>query len=147
MIVVRRVIGEDISIVKRLLAGANLQSDHLAADNQHYFVVENPKDQVIIGTIGMETYEKDGLLRSFVMERHIWDVNMGLECIGVLLTYAKQLGLAHIYLVTLTAQEFFAQLGFVTIPFAELPQPLHSVESVKKIGSEGVVMMYRLYQH
>lgn len=146
MIIIRSMVDNDVTTVKQLLSKANLSCDHLQAGQQHYFVLENPQLQFILGAIGLEKYDHDGLLRTFVMERTLWNQELGKKCMNLLLNYARDQGLKRLYLVTTVTQPFFTELGFVPIDLKELPSSLLETEPVKNSGVKSQIYVYYFVQ-
>ncbi|SHE97375.1 amino-acid N-acetyltransferase [Seinonella peptonophila] len=142
MIIVRRAVATDMKTIEQLLTEASLPAVETGNGRQHFFVVEEPEQRLVVGTIGMEIYEKCGLLRSFVMDRQLWNAEIGIQCIEILIQYARQLELASIYLVTQAAEGFFQQLGFAPISVDKLPIEIQESTPVQKMEQSSSVMVY-----
>lgn len=72
------------------------------------------KNSQIIGCIGIEQYETEGLLRSFAIDRQYQKKGFGKELINRLLAYAVQQEINTLHLLTNTASEYFGKIGFKT---------------------------------
>jgi amino-acid N-acetyltransferase len=146
VIIIRSMVENDVITVKQLLTKADLSCDHLLAGQRHYFVLENPQWPLILGAIGLEKYDHDGLLRTFVIERSLWNKELGNKCMNILLNYARQQGLKRLYLVTTASHTFFTELGFVSIDRDELPSSLLQTEPVQTHGVDGQIFVYYFVQ-
>jgi len=66
----------------------------------------------LVGCAGLERYGASGLLRSVAVEVAMRGLGLGQQLTQVLLTRARQIPLAHVYLLTEIAQAFFPRFGF-----------------------------------
>jgi amino-acid N-acetyltransferase len=132
------------SKVKELLAACNLPaSDLQAADFEHFFGCgpeSEPK-----GVVGVELYGKVGLLRSLAVE----EAARGQGCGGRLVTeaekYAAANGVEALYLLTTTAEQFFAALGYAKVERASLPQAIQRTSEFSTLcPSSAAAMVKRL---
>src|SRR5688572_5630971 len=62
----------------------------------------------VIGAIGLEVYERDGLLRSLVVKKEYRKMNIAAGLVDELEKMARGKGLKNIYLLTETAQGYFS---------------------------------------
>ncbi|SEM80294.1 GNAT family N-acetyltransferase [Lihuaxuella thermophila] len=149
MFVIRRAAERDLFQMRRLLNETGL-NDHGMEDHlRHFFVVERPGGEEeppeIVGAIGMEVYHPFGLLRSFVLKRASWNPAIGVKLIHILLSYAAQLKLTHVYLLAGTTTSFFEQMGFSVIPFADIPEDIQESEHMERCASKGTPMVYACF--
>ena len=97
---------------QQLLAACNLPTDDLqdAANNLRLFGCR--ADGHLLGLVGLEIHGADALLRSLAVADAARGQGLGDE----LLTYAERQAASHgvhaIYLLTTTAEAFFAQRGY-----------------------------------
>ena len=75
----------------------------------------------MIGVAGVEVYDNDGLLRSVAVDDVFRGQGVGLALVQERLHWARERGLRDMYLLTTTAADFFARLGFVRVARAEAP--------------------------
>ena len=146
MILLRSMMETDLPTVKRLLTEVALSCDHVQAGQQHYFVLEHPQQQLILGAIGLEIYNRDGLLRTFVVERELWNEELGTRCMKILFQYAREKGLQCLYLVALAVAPFFTSLGFVPIDRDALPAALLQAEPIQNCPADGQIFAYYFAQ-
>ena len=110
---IRKATQQDLSSIQELLSASKLPIDGISPHLQNFLVAEmNGK---IIGTIGLEIYQKTGLLRSAAVMPDLQNKGIGNRLLNMIVDYAKEQGIQELLLLTTTAQNYFAQKGFVTI--------------------------------
>jgi amino-acid N-acetyltransferase len=80
----------------------------------------------VIGCAGLETYGRAGLLRSVAVSPAHPRIGIGRALAMGRLAAARSQGLEAVYLLTTTAADFFARLGFVATDRAAVPPALAS---------------------
>ncbi len=152
MFVIRQAEKKDLFQIKKLIKEVGLRDKGIEQHLHHFFVAEIPsedKEEVkpMVGVVGMEVYPPYGLIRSFVLERAPWNSRVGINMIQVLLSYAEEMGLSHIYLLAGQSTRFFTQLGFVKAGLEEIPEKLLQSEHLVKSMSQGQPMVYTFRNH
>ncbi|UUZ71852.1 arsenic resistance N-acetyltransferase ArsN2 [Polaromonas sp. P1(28)-8] len=94
--------------------------DHLAT----YLLAT--QGQEIIGTAGAEVYGDLALLRSVAIAPGLQRQGIGKQLVSRLLQEAKRRQIAKVYLLSVTAPEYFAQFGFKRGPRENAPAALHA---------------------
>ncbi|MFN7252081.1 MAG: GNAT family N-acetyltransferase [Anaerobacillus sp.] len=122
-IVIRIATEKDLLPIQHLLAKANLSERGIEDNIDNFLVVEDP-DKKIIGTVGIEPIENDGLLRSLVMSSESWNAKIGLDFIELAVAYGKQKGYETLYLLTNSSMPFFEYIGFKILEENEIPEHL-----------------------
>ncbi|HEX2968597.1 MAG TPA: arsenic resistance N-acetyltransferase ArsN2 [Bacteroidales bacterium] len=80
-------------------------------DNPVTFFVARDGEK-IIGSIGLEMYGYDGLLRSFAVIPEMQNHGIGKELYGNLMAFVKQNRIKTVHLLTDTARDYFSRIGF-----------------------------------
>jgi len=105
----------DLSDVRRLLEAHNLPTEDLLEVNLlHFFGCgekTNPK-----GVIGLEVHGSDGLLRSLAVDSEVQGQGCASSLYNQLEKHSKSMGIKALYLLTETAENYFARKGFKVIP-------------------------------
>jgi amino-acid N-acetyltransferase len=122
-IVIRIATEKDLLPIQHLLAKASLSERGIEENIDNFLVVEDP-DKKIIGTVGIEPIENDGLLRSLVMSSESWNAKIGLDFIELAVAYGKQKGYERLYLLTNSSLPFFEYIGFKILEENEVPEHL-----------------------
>ncbi|HJU65936.1 MAG TPA: arsenic resistance N-acetyltransferase ArsN2 [Gemmatimonadaceae bacterium] len=110
----------DLDRVIELLAAARLPTEGLEEQfGDRYVIAES--DGRIIGAEGMELYGPYGLLRSAVVEPAWRGQGIGEALTENRLSWARAQQLRAIYLLTMTAADFFPRFGFVVVERESAP--------------------------
>jgi amino-acid N-acetyltransferase len=99
------------SVIEQLLA-SNLPVEDLDAEKRLYALLYNNE---IRGTGGLEFFGKTALLRSISTNSSYRREGLGSLIVAHLEDEAKKAGAEALYLLTTTAKDFFARLGYQTI--------------------------------
>lgn len=117
----------DIPIIKRLVLANKLPTEGIS-DHWKTFIVARDGD-VVVGCGGAEAYEFAALIRSVVVAESHRSRGIGRRIVRQLLDRLASRGLREFYLLTTTAQAYFAKRGFKPIDRDEIhPQLLASAE-------------------
>lgn len=145
MFTVRKATTADVEWIISLLRNANINDRGVDKHLHRFLVVEDPaQSNSRVGTVGLEVYGEQGLLRSFVMESESWNATAGLQLIGVVLAYTGRLGLRNIYLLTGMAQTIFEHFGFREVDWEKVPADIRRSDHAFRAKREGgVAMVYR----
>lgn len=102
-------------------------------------------ERQIVGCVALELYGKVALLRSVVVEEALRGQGLGHRLTYAALDLAGQHEVTTVYLLTMTAEEFFSRLGFHRIPRSEVPTEIQrSVEFSSACPVSATVMMMHL---
>ena len=121
-----------------LLKKNNLPTEDIS-EATSMFVVE--EQNTVTGTIALEYAGSDGLLRSLAVAADHRQNGVGGELVAFIEAYAVRQGIQQLYLLTTTAEKFFAKRGYVVVersavsPFIE-----NSSEFASVCPSTAVVM-------
>ncbi len=76
----------------------------------------------IVGSVALELYEPDALLRSLAVSPELRGAGLGRRLTEAALALARRRGVGRVYLLTETAAPFFRRLGFRDVARAEVPE-------------------------
>ena len=120
----------DLEAIRRLLAACELGAEGLETQfPDGYAVVESAGD--LVGAAGLEIYGEDGLLRSVAVEPERRGKGLGALLVRGRLEWAVQRGLRAVYLLTTTAADFFAGMGFWAVEREAAPEGIRSSEQYR----------------
>jgi amino-acid N-acetyltransferase len=138
---IRAARAQDRTSVEELLAGAGLPLDGV---EEHFagFVVAEEAGQVV-GTAGLEVHEDHGLLRSVVVAQGAKGQAVGRELTECVLREGRRRGLHAVYLLTTTAADYFARLGFERLGRDQVPIALHGSRELQGACPASAVAMRR----
>lgn len=111
--IIRPAVRHDLAEVVTLLELLHLGSEDIELHFGNFFVgVSQGK---IVGTIGLELYTEAGLLRSAAVLPSYQSHGIGGKLINALLLYASQHRIRQVFLLTTTAEKYFAARGFTQV--------------------------------
>ena len=139
----RAATSNDYDEIVALLKEENLPTEDLSKELPHFFVIES--DGRIAGAIGLELHERQGLLRSMIVHKDYRNRAIASTLVNELLQYATGAGIENVYLITTTAEGYFAKKGFDTIDRKHVaPVILSSSEFSSLCPSTATVMVKKI---
>lgn len=121
-----------------------LQSEKLPIEdipvNLDNFIIASDNGRVI-GLIGLEKYERYGLLRSLVVHPAYRKMKIGDKLIKQLLQLSQESHLKEIYLLTETAPAYFSRKEFVEITRAEAPESIKQSSEFSHVCPASAILM------
>jgi amino-acid N-acetyltransferase len=137
--VIERARPDDLPSVLRLLEGHGLPLDG-AGDLGEAMVVARHGGQVV-GAAALELYADGALLRSVVVDASVQRQGIGGQLTAGALDLANDLSVPMVFLLTITAAEFFTRFGFERISREDVPPSVAaSVEFQSACPASAVVM-------
>jgi amino-acid N-acetyltransferase len=112
----------DLPEALELLRRAQLPTQGVVDHFGNYVVVRD--EGHLVGLAGIEVCGRDGLLRSVVVDPHYRGEGAGRSLVDSALVLAQRMGLKCVYLLTTTARDYFARHGFAECPRDEAPSPI-----------------------
>ena len=94
-----------------------------------------------IGLIGMEKYSHIALLRSFAIKKEFQNSGTGKMLLDALKQLAKDSGISEFYLLTTTADRYFAKNGFSRLSRENLPPEIQNTEEFKGLCPASAICM------
>jgi amino-acid N-acetyltransferase len=132
--------GPDLAAVRSLLAAARLPYDDLTDGHlEHFFHAASAS--LPLGIVGVELLGESGLLRSLVVRDDSRDSGLGSALVKHVESYARSRGVRDLYLLTTTAQSFFAARGFRAVSRDQAPRAIESTREFAAICPASAVLM------
>ena len=129
--------------VYRLLSQAELPFKDLTDDKFKNFLIGRAKDGSVVGAIGVEPYQDVGLLRSLVVHPSHREKGLGKQLVCELESFAQGKGIKTIFLLTITAADFFRKLGYEVTQRAHVPESIAKTEEFKNICPVSAVCLFK----
>ncbi|MGO8917320.1 MAG: arsenic resistance N-acetyltransferase ArsN2 [Stellaceae bacterium] len=123
-----------------LLAEAGLPSDDLAEPGRRFWCFRDAGGGAI-GSGGLELYGTEALLRSVVVVAARRRSGLGRGIVARLLGEAGARGARRVFLLTTTAEAFFAALGFAVIERAAVPAVIAATREFTTLCPASAVCM------
>jgi amino-acid N-acetyltransferase len=97
--------------IKRLLAGSELLHEDIATDQFKHFrlVRDGPR---LVAVVGLEIRGHSALLRSLAVDADYRNRKIASRLVGEIEDYARSIAVDTLYLLTMTAENFFAKCGY-----------------------------------
>lgn len=141
MLKLRAATEADLSLIIRWLAENQLPTEDIP-QLSHLYLAQD--DEVVVGIGGIEHHGDDGLLRSVVVASPFRHQKYGQWLCRQLLQIAQTQGIQSLYLLTNTAECFFAQLGFERIERQSAPATIQNTTEFSYLCPSAVCMRRRL---
>jgi amino-acid N-acetyltransferase len=127
--------------VVALLRAADLPHEDITPHLEHFLVARN--GGTIVGAVGVEVYAPDGLLRSLVVTPAYRGRGLGDELVRRLERAAAEWGVERFWLLTTTAEAFFARRGFRVTPRAGAPAKIAATHEFKSLCPSTAICLSR----
>jgi len=132
----------DLPAVIVLLSGASLPTAGVPVTLQGFVIAEAGGE--VVGVAGLERYGPAGLLRSVAVRPEARNTGVGGALIDRILAEAVAGGMRDIFLLTTTAESYFARRQFSRIAREAVPEPVQaSIEFQGACPSSAIVMHRR----
>lgn len=135
----RPAVAADHEAVCRLLREAELPLDGLSPTLEHFVVAET--DGTVTAAAGLEVYGPDALLRSVVVAAGLRGSGLGKRLVEAARGSARDHGVRGVYLLTDTADQFFARHGFAVIERAQVPAGIRSSVEFASVCPDSAIVM------
>ncbi len=100
-------------------------------------------DGRVVGAMGLEIYRPFALARSLVVSQDRWGQGVARQLYKRSESYARQQGVASLYLLTLTASGFFGKRGFVEIDRSSVPDEIQKTREFAEICPASATCMVK----
>lgn len=131
---------QDLPAITALLAGESLPAEDVAGHLATFLVGE--QGGMVVATGGLEALGHMGLLRSVVVTPRYRGRGWGRRIAAQLIGLARSLNIADVYLLTTTAPDFFATLGFRQEVRETAPPAVRGTRQFATLCPASAVLMY-----
>jgi amino-acid N-acetyltransferase len=132
----------EIPYATELLKDNELPYSDINTESVQLFSIE--QDKQTIGIIGFEQYGKHGLLRSFVIEKQYRSKGLGARILSDFEKMASEQGITEFFILTTTADKFFARNGFEVFDRNAVPQLIANTTEFDSICPASAVCMRKI---
>lgn len=115
-----------------LLESAGLPSSDLSDAHMRHFFYAGPIDEPL-GIVGIEPCGPDALLRSLVVRADARGSGLGGALVAHAESHARSEGISTLYLLTATAEHFFAARGYIAAERAAAPATIRGTREFADI--------------
>ena len=100
-------------------------------------------DRGVIGAVGIELFGSIALLRSLVVADSFRRDGLGERLAAAAEALARRLGARSIYLLTTSAERFFAKRGYRELPRTEAPPEIRGTTQFRSLCPSTAVLMVK----
>jgi N-acetylglutamate synthase-like GNAT family acetyltransferase/protein-tyrosine-phosphatase len=133
--------GGDYEEIRSIIAASLLPSRTVGMPNQRFILARS--DGRVIGCAGLEVYGADGQVRSLAVDWTRRNAGLGTRLHERLLQEAVLSGVRRLYVITATAEEFFARHGWKRVPLEEVPPAIRASEEFATLAPASAASMTR----
>jgi len=131
---------QDLGAICALLDSASLPHVDVTEASLQKFLVARV-DYHIVGAVGLECYEDIALLRSLVVAKEHAGFGIGKHLVTAAEKFAASVEVKSLYLLTTTADRFFAGLGFRRLQRELAPLVIKSTSQFSSLCPATAVLM------
>ena len=133
---------DDFGQIKALLMACNLPTQDLVLEHLPQFLLLQDEGQ-LIGVVGLEIKHSVGLLRSLAVQAKFRGRGLGSQLVRHAESYAVTIGVQMLYLLTTTAAQFFASLGYTETNRQQVPAAIQATAEFATICPSSAVCMVK----
>lgn len=126
--------------IRQLLTVCGLPQEDLTKEHLNNFLIYKEKGQ-ILGVVGLEVLGKVALLRSLAVEARSRNRGIASQLIIKIEEYARSLSIEKIFLLTTSAEEFFANRGYQLIERRLVPQEIQKTREFQNLCPDSSVCL------
>jgi amino-acid N-acetyltransferase len=130
----------DLAVAQSWLSQAGLPTEDLAAEHMQNFLVAAVKG-VPVGMVGLEAFGNVGLLRSLVVDATGRGCGVGAQLVAALERLAISSGVDELWLLTIDADSYFANRGYVRRERVEAPESIQNTKEFADLCPGDAVLM------
>ena len=132
---------DDEAAIAALLREAELPHEDFAGHLAHFLVAR--REGAVVGAVGYELHGRSALLRSLVVAPALRGNGLGDQLVRRLAAVARRKGVGRFYLLTTTAEAFFAGRGFQRVARQAVPTAIAATREFSSLCPVSAVCMTR----
>jgi amino-acid N-acetyltransferase len=140
---IRSARAKDIEAIRSLLTACNLPAADVGASPITFFLAEDDT-HTISGCVGLEEYGDVGLLRSLAINPAARNAGIGRALVSDVEVAARLKGIKRLYLLTLSASEFFVRCGYQKVERASAPDNIRGAMQFAEPCPASATLMTKL---
>jgi amino-acid N-acetyltransferase len=128
--------------IKELLSSCGLPHEDITSEHLHHFWVLKKQNQ-IIGVVGLEMLRPLALLRSLAVDPSYRNQGLSSQLTQQAEKYADSLKIQALYLLTTTAEGFFAKRGYKKVLREDVPDQIQGTAEFRSLCPATAVCMVK----
>ena len=133
--------------ILRLLLEENLPTEDINIQTLKNFLVAREGNGATVGAVGVEVRQDAGLLRSLVVQPSYRGGGLGKQLTSEIEAYAREMGVKTLFLLTMTAADFFPRLGYQVTQRSGVPRPIAETFEFKSACAVSAVCLGKNLSH
>jgi amino-acid N-acetyltransferase len=135
---------QDWQSIAALLAAASLPTDDLTSSSLSMFTVCEGADGVL-GAVALEVRDpRNAMLRSLVVGQGLRGTGIGRSLVADVEAHARSQGIRTLYLLTDSAESFFAKLGYHCVDRALAPESIRTHAQFQTLCPASAAFMHKV---
>lgn len=134
---------DEIPHIRELLIRCSLPSEDVTASAPIDFSIAVTREQSVVGCVGLTLLAPAGLLRSLAVAQNVRGMQIGHALIAAAEAQAQRQGVADLYLLTTTASQLFAGLGYSVVERGVVPESLRRGSQFTTLCPASAVCMHK----
>jgi amino-acid N-acetyltransferase len=128
--------------IKQLLTDSNLHYEDIITGQLKHFLLgwDGPR---LVAVVGLEIRDHSALLRSLAVEADYRNRKIATKLVVDIEAYAKSLKMDSLYLLTMTAEEFFSRRGYQKTARNSAPAGIQETTEFKNLCPVSAVCMVK----
>ena len=132
----------EASTVTHLISEGGLSTQDLDTAKLTHFIVAR-RGEIIVAVAGLEFCGENALLRSLVVDEAYRGQAIGRRLVAALEKYARSNHVANLYLLTMTAADFFLKLDYEVIERQSAPEGVQATEEFANLCPESAHCLFK----
>ncbi|GBF52081.1 acetyltransferase (GNAT) domain protein [Leptospira ryugenii] len=100
-------------------------------------------DDIIVGSVALERFNSIGLLRSLCVKEEFRKDGVGLSLINRIFDFARNEKVSEIYLLTTSADKYFAKFGFKELNRKNAPVQIQKTSQFRDLCPSSAILMHK----
>ena len=128
--------------IRRLLAENDLHHEDITSSMVNHFLlgIDGPRP---VGVVGLEIKSRSALLRSLAVDAKFRNRGIATHLIRRIEDHAKSLKIETLYLLTMTAEQFFEKHGFQSVHRDSAPADIQETAEFQSLCPASAVCMIK----
>ena len=143
-IAIRKYTPADKNAILDLLGLAKLPIQDLTDEKLDHFMIAKGQDDSLLGVVGFEYYQNMGLLRSLAVHPLYRNKGLGRRLVNHMESVARQKGILRLYLLTMTASDYFPSLGYQLTERDGVPSCIRETDEFRNTGPASAVCLSKI---
>jgi amino-acid N-acetyltransferase len=135
---------EDRDAINVLLTENGLPASDITHDMLRDFAVAKGEGGFVVGSVGLETYDSNALLRSLAVAPTVRDTGMGSQLLAHAESLARERGISELWLLTTTASEFFRRKDYMDVKRSTAPAEMRATTQFAQLCPASAVCMRKI---